>query len=172
MPPDPWTEDEILATSFRNTTDFISEYYPIRLRGKRNGWWSTGDGALAYGESSGGYRWKDSRLWVKGYGGIRWKGLKRRLFALKRCLFSLKRHLFEVKRLLFNCFHPRQTFLSPNANIPFTYWRYILPYSRQLKLPKWRFTPINMGWGRAWMPHPLGEAKILGKKNVWCFFFV
>ena len=22
------------------------------------------------------------------------------------------------------------------------------------------------------MPHPLGEAKILSKKKVWCFFFV
>ena len=47
-----------------------------------------------------------------------------------------------------------------------------LAYSRQLKLPKWRFTPINMGGGRDWTPHPLGEAKILGKKKVWCFFFV
>ena len=98
----------------------------IGFGGKGNSRWSTGEGVFVYGESFEGYRWKEHWLWVKGYGGIRWKGLKRRLFALKRHLFSLKRHLFEAKRRLFNCFHPRQTFLSPNANTPFTYWRRIL----------------------------------------------
>ena len=97
----------------------------IGFRGKGNGWRSTTERVLVYGESFEGYRWKDSRLWVKGYGGIRWKGLKRRLFALKRHLFSLKRHLFEAKRCLFNCFHPRQTFLSPRPDLSFTYWRHI-----------------------------------------------
>ena len=51
--------------------------------------------------------------------------MKRRLFSLKRCLFSLKRHLFEAKRRLFNCFHPRQTFLSPRPDHSFTYRRHI-----------------------------------------------
>ena len=109
----------------RYTADFISEYYPIRFAGKGNGWWSTAEGGMVYGESFEGYGCKDRWLWVKGYGGIRWKGLKRRLFALKRHLFSFKRHLFEAKRRLFNCFHPRQTFFSPNDDVPFTCRRHI-----------------------------------------------
>ena len=51
--------------------------------------------------------------------------MKRHLFSLKRCLFSLKRHLFEAKRRLFNCFHPRQTFLSPRPDLSFTYRRHV-----------------------------------------------
>ena len=34
----------------------ISEYSPIGLEGKGNGWRSTTEGVLVYGESSGGYR--------------------------------------------------------------------------------------------------------------------